>query len=122
MELLLEMTLGVALVTGAANGIGRSIALRLAKDGFDVAVNDIGHQDLLASLQDEIKTLGRNSIECIADVTKEEEVKTMVNETVERLGGLDVISSSLAIARKSNEFGSDGGQCGNIIIKVIHGL
>jgi NAD(P)-dependent dehydrogenase (short-subunit alcohol dehydrogenase family) len=94
----IEMALGVALVTGAARGIGRAIALRLAKDGFNVAVNDIGHQDQLASLQDEIRALGRDSIECIADVSKDEDVKCMIAQTVERLGSLDVVST-LSIVR-----------------------
>lgn len=85
------MTLGVALVTGAGRGIGRAIALRLAKDGFNVALNDIGHRGKLASLQSEIDAFGRQSIECMADVTKENDVKEMVNQTIAKLGGLDVV-------------------------------
>jgi NAD(P)-dependent dehydrogenase (short-subunit alcohol dehydrogenase family) len=85
------MTLGVALVTGAGRGIGRAIALRLAKDGYNVAVNDLGPKGRLASLQDEIKSLGRDSVECIADVTNEAEVKNMVDQAVGKLGGLDVV-------------------------------
>lgn len=85
------MTLGVAVVTGAARGIGRAIALRLAKDGYNIALNDIGQQGKFAELQNEIKSLGRESIECMADVTKEAEVKEMVSQAVKKLGGLDVV-------------------------------
>jgi NAD(P)-dependent dehydrogenase (short-subunit alcohol dehydrogenase family) len=85
------MTLGVALVTGAARGIGRAIALRLAKDGFNIALNDIGHQDQLDSLRKEIEGLGRNSIEYIADVSKEAEVEVMFDKTILKLGTLDVV-------------------------------
>lgn len=87
------MTLGaVALITGAGKGIGRAIALRLARDGYNIALNDIRQQEGLESVKAEIKGMGREVIECIADVRKEGEVRGMVDDTVERLGGLDVVS------------------------------
>jgi NAD(P)-dependent dehydrogenase (short-subunit alcohol dehydrogenase family) len=61
----------VALVTGAARGIGRAIALRLAADGLDVAVNDIeGSVARLESLVAEIRTLGRRALAAPADVSE----------------------------------------------------
>jgi NAD(P)-dependent dehydrogenase (short-subunit alcohol dehydrogenase family) len=116
------MSLGVALVTGAAQGIGRAIALRLARDGFNVALNDVGHQDQLASLQIEIQALGRDSIQCIADVSDEAEVKNMIGQTVERLGGLDVVRKSLGAGTITyrTEFISDGGQRRNIYHQAFH--
>lgn len=86
------MTLGaVALITGAGKGIGRAIALRLAKDGYNIVLNDVRQQEGLESVKAEIKEMGREVIECIADVRKEDEVQGMVNNTAERLGGLDVV-------------------------------
>ncbi|KAF9447567.1 NAD(P)-binding protein [Macrolepiota fuliginosa MF-IS2] len=92
------MTSGlVALVTGAGSGIGQAIALRLAKDGYNIALNDIEHHDGLESIEKEIRIMGREVIECIADVSKEEEVKNMINSTVEKLGSLDVMVANAGI-------------------------
>lgn len=82
----------VALVTGGAQGIGRAIALRLAKDGLDVAVDDIpSESERLQAVVDEIKQIGRRAIALTCDVSKEEEVKNMVDQTVAELGRLDVV-------------------------------
>ncbi|KAJ7040932.1 NAD-binding protein [Mycena alexandri] len=96
---------GVALVTGAAQGIGRAISLRLAEDGFEVAVNDIAsNSEALDALVDEIQTMGRPSSKCIADVSQEEAVKTMVEQVVRDHGGLDVMVANAGIAGKDGSF------------------
>jgi NAD(P)-dependent dehydrogenase (short-subunit alcohol dehydrogenase family) len=82
----------VALVTGGAQGLGRAIALRLASDGLDVAVDDIPPKlQLLEEVVNEIKAMGRNAIALTLDVTKEKEVEAMVDQTVAELGQLDVV-------------------------------
>ena len=84
----------VVIVTGSSKGIGRAIALRLAKDGFDVVINDLPSlSDKLQDVQKQIVALDRKCVIAIADVTKEEEVKDMVAEAVTQLGGIDVVSS-----------------------------
>ena len=85
----------VGLVTGGAQGIGRAIALRLASDGFDVAVDDIpSNLLLLEGVVDEIKAMGRKAIALTSDVSKEDEVKAMVEQTVSELGRLDVVNTA----------------------------
>ena len=80
-----------ALVTGAARGIGHEIALRLARDGFNVAVNDIqASSSDLQNVQEEIEKIGRKSIAVIADVSQSQEVEQMVQEIAQKLGSLDV--------------------------------
>ena len=90
----------VALVTGAGGeqGIGRAIALRLAEDGADVAVNDLVDKPRegaawagLPALVDEIQRLGRRAISIAADVSDAPQVDAMVARVVEELGGLDIL-------------------------------
>lgn len=79
------------LVTGAAQGIGRSIAIRLAKDGFNVAVNDIdAHSTELNNVRTTIEEMGRKSISITADVSKEKDVESMMKNVATQLGSLDV--------------------------------
>ncbi|KAF8176352.1 acetoin reductase family protein [Mycena galopus ATCC 62051] len=89
---------GIALVTGAAQGIGRSIALRLADDGFDVAVNDISSKSgKLDEVVDEIQRKGRASSKYVADVSQDDQVKGMIEEVVEKHGGLDVMIANAGV-------------------------
>jgi len=92
------MSARVALVTGAAQGLGLAIALRLADDGLDVAVNDIASksEDLKKVVAD-IEAKGRRSIAVTADVSSEEEVKAMVEKVAKELGSLDVMVANAGI-------------------------
>ena len=86
----------VAVVTGAAGGIGESIALRLADDGLDVAVNDLpDHKELLEGVVEEIQKKGRRAVVICGDASEEQDVKALIDKTVEELGGVDVVSPTI---------------------------
>ena len=90
----------VALVTGAGQGIGRGIALRLAQDGFDVAIADLDFQKGKAdSVVAEIEAIGRKAIFVAADVSQREDVVAAVDTTAKELGGFDVIVNNAGIAQ-----------------------
>lgn len=83
----------VAIVTGAARGIGRSIALRLGRDGHDVAVADT-RGSAVYEVEREIRALGRRSMALYTDVSKEEEVEKLVDDVATKLGGVDIVRLS----------------------------
>ncbi|KAI0001176.1 NAD(P)-binding protein [Russula vinacea] len=88
---------GVALVTGAARGIGRGIALRLADDGFDVAVNDLPNTPELDEVIKTIEGKGRRALAIPGDVSDESVVTDMIQRTVTTLGGLDVMVANAGV-------------------------
>lgn len=83
-------------MTGAARGIGRGIALRLADDGFDVAVNDLPNTPELDEVIKTIEGKGRRALAIPGDVSDESVVTDMIQRTVTTLGGLDVVRMQCA--------------------------
>jgi meso-butanediol dehydrogenase / (S,S)-butanediol dehydrogenase / diacetyl reductase len=87
-----------AIVTGAARGIGRAIALRLAADGYDLTVNDLpGSRDALEEVATAVRAAGRRVLIHPADVSVEAEVVGLVAATVDALGRLDVMVANAGI-------------------------
>jgi NAD(P)-dependent dehydrogenase (short-subunit alcohol dehydrogenase family) len=80
-----------ALITGAAQGIGRVIALELARRGFHIAVNDFGSREGAESTAKEIAALGRESFAVIADVSDASAVRSMFDTVAARFARLDVL-------------------------------
>jgi len=88
----------VAIVTGAAQGIGKVIALSLAKCGADIAVSDI-NEDSLNSAVKEIEALGRKSIAIKMDVSSLKDCGDMVKKTVDVFGKVDILINNAGITR-----------------------
>lgn len=88
-----------ALVTGASRGIGRRIALQLAEDGFNVAVNYAGSKDKAEAVVEEIKAQGVESFAIQADVSDSDAVKSMIKEVVEQFGTIDTLVNNAGIVR-----------------------
>lgn len=80
-----------ALVTGASGGIGRAVALRLARDGFSVVVNYAGRPERADAVVTEITAAGGRAIAVQADVAKAEDVERLFKETAAAFGTIDVV-------------------------------
>jgi 3-oxoacyl-[acyl-carrier protein] reductase len=88
-----------ALVTGASRGIGREIALELARQGVDVVVNYAGSEAKAHEVVEEIKGLGREAIAIQCDVSNSVSVTDMVKETVDHFGKIDILVNNAGITR-----------------------
>jgi 3-oxoacyl-[acyl-carrier protein] reductase len=86
-----------ALVTGGSRGIGAAIAQALAENGADVAITYQNSVERADSVVSSIKKLGRRGLAVRADSADPEAIKRAVNETVETLGGLDILVNSAAV-------------------------
>ena len=90
-----------ALVTGAANGIGRAIALGFARAGADVAAADQDKANV-STLKAEIEALGRRCLAVEVDVGDVAAIDAMVSQTVEAFGKLDVIVNNAGVTRRAH--------------------
>ncbi len=88
----------VALVTGAAQGIGRQIALALAADGADVAVSDI-NMEMAEKTAGDIEAAGRTSLALKANVAVSDDVAAMMDNTVAKFGKIDLLVNNAGITR-----------------------
>ena len=96
---LLSLKGRVALVTGAKRGIGRAIALTFAEAGADVAVCDVEIEgDELGAVAEEAKKLGRHSLAIEADVSRKDQVQSMVEQVVGELGQIDILANNAGIS------------------------
>jgi len=88
----------VALVTGAGQGIGRAIALRLASDGADIAIVDM-NEAKMSDVAGEVRDLGRKATTFRADVSKRDDVYAAIENAEKVLGGFDIMVNNAGIAQ-----------------------
>ncbi len=89
----------VALVTGSARGIGRAIAIDLARQGASIIVNYRTRRDSAEEVAGIIRETGNEAMLVKADVAMEDEVKAMIERAIENFGGIDILVNNAAIHR-----------------------
>ncbi|MQR98280.1 acetoin reductase [Gluconobacter aidae] len=88
----------IAAVTGAAQGIGKAIALRLARDGADLILLDV-KQDTLAETAKEVEALGRRAVALTADISNRDQFRSTLADAAKTLGGLDIMVNNAGICQ-----------------------
>ena len=88
-----------ALVTGASKGIGKAIAIALAKEGCNIAFNYVGNGELAKKVHEEIKNLNVKVVSCKADVSKIEEVENLVKIVKDNFNALDIVVNNAGITK-----------------------
>ena len=88
----------IALVTGAAKGIGSAVARRLARDGYNVAVNYHTQKENAEKIVSEIRQMGREAFAVYTDMGKVEDIRAMVDETLARFGRIDLLVNNAGIS------------------------
>ena len=97
-----------ALITGGGTGIGKSIALRLAKEGTNVVINFSRSESDALETQTEVKALGVKGLLYKADVASDEQVRGMVSKTIEEFGRLDILVNNAGITYFVNQDDLEG--------------
>jgi len=90
----------VAIVTGAATGIGKAIATRFAREGAAVVIDYVGSPDTPADAEKEIAGFGGKCLAVAADVSKPDQVKSLVDKTISTFGKLDIVVNNAGIEKK----------------------
>jgi 3-oxoacyl-[acyl-carrier protein] reductase len=94
-----DITGKIALVTGASRGIGRAIAIALAREGADVAINYHSREEEAGAVALAIRELGRRSIAVRADVSRSDQVGCLIHTVESELGGIGILVNNAGIAR-----------------------
>jgi len=99
MERFIGLANKVALVTGASRGIGKEIALTLAKAGTNIVVNYSKSEKQAEEVVEEIHSFGNKSIAVKADISDESQVKEMVNKTISEFGTIDILINNAGVTK-----------------------
>ncbi len=95
----------IALITGADSGIGRAVAIAFAREGADVAIAYLNeHEDAQATAK-LVEGAGRKCLVVAGDITNEQHCQSLVQRTVDELGGIDILVNNAAFQRTYAELG-----------------
>ena len=89
----------VALITGASRGIGRAVAVRLAEEGADIAINFAGNEKAANEVKIMVEKMGRRAMLVQADVAQQEAVVDMVQSVIKEMGTIDILVNNAGIVR-----------------------
>ena len=87
----------VALVTGSGRGLGRAIAIELAKSGYDIVINYNSSEKRALKVKEEVENYGVKGLVIKCDISSEEEVKSMIDDIVKMFGKIDVLINNAAV-------------------------
>jgi glucose 1-dehydrogenase len=90
-----------AMITGSNSGIGKAIALEMAKEGARVVINYITDEESVQSMMEEIKSFGGTAIAIKADVSQEDQVKAMFAQMINSFGTIDILVNNAGIQKDS---------------------
>lgn len=90
-----------AIVTGAGSGIGKAIAIQMAGEGAQMVVNYISNADEAQEVVDAIKTAGGDAVKIKADVSNEDQVKSLFSKTIEIFGPVDILVNNAGIQNEA---------------------
>jgi len=111
-----------ALVTGASTGIGKAIAIELAKHGANVAVNYLVHEREAENTAAEIKKTGEKAIIVKADVSNSQQVDAMVEKVHMEFGSLDILVNNAGIARDCPVLGMEDKEWEKVLAVNLKGM
>lgn len=102
----IDLTDRTAVVTGGAAGIGRGIAIELAREGADIVVADLEEEPTLPEEKERgttvevVEEMGRDAVYVETDVTDEDQVSALMDATAEEFGGIDILVNNAGVAGK----------------------
>ena len=109
-----------AVITGGANGMGKAMALRFAREGCDIAVVDLQLEGA-KKVVEEIKSGGRKAIAIKADISKSKDIKSMIEESIRTLGKIDILVNNAGAAGGGSLEASDEDEWDQVLALNLKG-